>query len=328
MRETTLQGQEYSQAVAPSEAASTHRTTLVRAYRGRFAPSPTGPLHAGSLVAALASWLDARAHNGNWLIRMENVDTTRERAGAAEVQLAQLERYGMRSDEPVLWQTQRYAAYEAALQQLQDTGRTYYCQCSRTRIAGTQGEGGPAYPGTCRALGLAAPGSIRLRVDPGEIAFLDRACGPWRQEVARAVGDFVIRRSDGLWAYQLAVVVDDAAQGITDVVRGADLLDNTPRQILLQRALQLPTPRYLHVPLVCDGAGRKLSKQDAAQPLGSRPALVELEQAWQHLGYAPTGAPDVAQFLARAVLQWSRRHGPTAGSATPAAASPVLQEPS
>ena len=176
--------------------------------------------------------------------------------------------------------------------------------------------------------GRGPPGSIRLHAAAGELSFVDRGFGPLQQDVAAAVGDFVIRRSDGLWAYQLAVVVDDAAQGITDVVRGADLLDNTPRQILLQRALGLPTPRYLHLPLVRDAAGRKLSKQDAAQPLGSRPALVELEQAWRHLGFAPTGAASVAQFQSRAVLQWRLRHGPDAGQATTAGGHSFQKESS
>ena len=321
MRETTLRQQEYSQHDGPAGHAPVQRTIPVRSYRGRFAPSPTGPLHAGSLVAALASWLDARAHDGKWLIRIENIDTIRERPGAAAQQLAQLQRYGMVSDEPVWTQTERYAAYESALRQLDRAGRTYICHCSRARVAGEQVEGGPAYPGTCRTLGLAAPGAVRLVVEPGVVEVADRAAGMLRQDVAATVGDFVIRRSDGLWSYQLAVVVDDAAQGITDVVRGADLLDNTPRQVVLQRALGLAPPRTLHVPLVRDRAGRKLSKQDEAQPLGARSALAELEQAWQHLGFAPTGAATVAQFQDRAVVQWRLRHGPQGGRTSRAAAA-------
>jgi glutamyl-Q tRNA(Asp) synthetase len=282
-------------------------------YRGRFAPSPTGALHQGSLVAALASWLDTRTHGGKWLIRIENIDTPRERHGAAEQQLAQLARYGMTSDESVLVQAERSLAYEAALQKLRSAGLTYYCHCTRGQLAhsssrAVDSDTHPAYPGVCRELGLSAPGAVRLRVAPGTVAFVDRACGPFAQDVARAVGDFVLRRSDGLWAYQLAVVVDDAHQGITDVVRGADLLDNTPRQILLQRALGLPTPRYLHVPLVRDASGRKLAKQDLAHPLGAD-ALGELEQAWQHLGFASTGAASVSAFLDAAQAQWRQRFG-------------------
>jgi glutamyl-Q tRNA(Asp) synthetase len=281
-----------------------------RPYRGRFAPSPTGPLHAGSLVAALASWLDARSHGGKWLIRIENIDTPRERPGAAAEQLAQLERYGMFSDEAVLYQSTRAPAYEAALQRLSRTGQTFYCRCTRAQLQGAaEGDAAPAaYPGTCRALELGPPGALRLRVPAGVITFTDRAAGTLAQDVAREVGDFILRRSDGLWAYQLAVVVDDAAQGITDVVRGADLLDNTPRQIALQRALGLASPRTLHVPLLRDAQGRKLSKHDGAQPLG-RAVLEELEQAWQHLGFARTGARALAGFQDAAIEQWRARHG-------------------
>jgi glutamyl-Q tRNA(Asp) synthetase len=281
----------------------------------------------GSLAAALAGWLDSRTHQGNWLIRIENIDPPRERPGAAELQILQLERYGMISDEPIVLQSERHAAYEAAMQKLRHGGKTYFCRCTRAmHAAGVAAPGGAVpYAGICRDRGLGPPGAIRFRVDAGEVRFVDRACGPFVQDVSREVGDFVIRRSDGLWAYQLAVVVDDAAQGITDVVRGADLLDNTPRQILLQRALQLPAPRYLHVPVVRDAQGRKLSKQEAAQPLGSRAPLAELEEAWQHLGFAPTGAATLEAFHAAAIEQWGLRHGPAARQAArgvPAAALP------
>lgn len=303
--ETTVQGKENLQSGAASADSDGSAPTR---YRGRFAPSPTGPLHRGSLVAALASWLDARTHEGNWLIRIENIDAPRERSGAAAEQIAQLQRYGMISDEPIWLQSERSAAYESALQKLHSTHSTYYCRCTRAMRVNVQED--PtyrAYPGTCRGRGYAPPGAVRLRVDTGPVDFTDRACGRFVQDVAQEVGDFVLRRSDGLWAYQLAVVVDDAAQGITDVVRGADLLDNTPRQMLLQRALGLPTPRYLHVPLVRDPGGRKLSKQELAQPLGSRDALAELEQAWQHLGFAPSGAGTVHRFQQVAIEQWSAR---------------------
>jgi glutamyl-Q tRNA(Asp) synthetase len=303
-----------------------------RPYRGRFAPSPTGPLHAGSLVAALASWLDARAHDGKWLIRIEDIDTPRERPGAAQAQLALLCALGMESDEPVLRQSERTEAYALALQQLQAAGLCYYCDCSRARRAALAEEGTDpgvlpaAYPGTCRNRAVGPPAALRFRVGPGEVAVLDRACGWYRQDVERAVGDPVIFRADGYWAYQLAVVVDDGHQGITDVVRGADLLDNTPRQILLQRALGLPQPRYLHVPLVRDAAGRKLSKQAGDAPLaadGAGAALALLEQAWAHLGFLPTGATRLDQFHARAVDAWRRRWAldgdePAVGAAAPA----------
>lgn len=279
-------------------------------YRGRFAPSPTGLLHRGSLVAALASWLDARTHRGNWLIRIENIDTPRERAGAAARQLAQLARFGLVSGEPVVVQSEREPLYRSALDKLHEHGCTYYCHCTRARLAAeAQAASDRAYPGTCRDRALAAPGAIRLRLESGSVEFEDRACGLFRQDVARTVGDFILRRSDGLWAYQLAVVVDDAEQGITDVVRGADLLDNTPRQILLQRALGLPTPRYLHVPVVLGADGRKLSKHDGSQPLAGTDPLRELEQAWTHLGFEATGAGSVARFLDAAQMAWGARYG-------------------
>ena len=249
------------------------------AYVGRFAPSPTGLLHAGSLVAALASWLDARAHGGRWLVRMEDLDTPRNVAGAAEAILAQLDRCGLRADGPVVFQSQRLALYEAALRRLQAEGRAYPCACSRRDLAlaaaaptaTSDARGEAVYPGTCRdGLHGKAARSLRLRVEAGDgsgaakIAWTDRRLGPQRQDVARAVGDFVLKRADGVWAYQLAVVVDDAAQGVTDVVRGEDLVDSTARQILLQRLLGLPTPRYLHTPLVRTADGAKLSKQTGA----------------------------------------------------------------
>jgi len=289
---------------------------MSRPYRGRFAPSPTGPLHRGSLATALASWLDARAHDGKWLIRIENIDTPRERPKATAEQLALLAALGMESDEPVLYQSTRTQAYASALQQLQQCGCTYYCSCTRAQRALVKQPQMPAgaapdyYPGTCRDRGLTAPGAVRLRVPGGEVAILDRACGWYRQDVARDVGDPIVRRADGYWAYLLAVVVDDAQQGITDVVRGADLLDNTPRQVLLQRALGLPELRYLHVPLVRDPEGRKLAKSDGdALPAtaGTTQALALLEQAWGHLGFAPTGAAGVGQFQQHAIARWRQR---------------------
>ena len=283
------------------------------AYRGRFAPSPSGPLHRGSLAAALASWLDARAHNGKWLIRIEDIDPPRERPGAAREQLELLARLQMLPDEPVLYQSTRAPAYAAALQQLTDHGHTFLCDCSRARRAAAPALDAAhpeAYPGTCRNRAVASPAAVRFRVEPGTLVFTDRACGRTAQDVARTVGDPVIFRADGFWAYQLAVVVDDGFSGITDIVRGADLLDNTPRQILLQEALGLPRPRYLHVPVVRDAQGRKLSKQagDAALRADTTgQALAVLEQAWSDLGFAPTGSSRIEQFQARALDAWRQR---------------------
>ncbi|MDP9108815.1 MAG: tRNA glutamyl-Q(34) synthetase GluQRS, partial [Pseudomonadota bacterium] len=235
-------------------------------YVGRFAPSPTGPLHIGSLVAAMASWLDARAHDGRWLIRMEDVDTVRSVPGAAEHILGTLSALGMHSDNAVMVQSARGAAYQAAFDRLRP--HVFACACTRREIADSQSptgaDGAVIYPGTCRD-GIAAgrdARAFRLRVPAhneraGMIRFTDRWQGIVEQDLAREVGDFVLLRADGFWAYQLAVVVDDAAQGVTDVVRGADLLASTARQMYLQRLLGLPQVRYLHVPLVLDAQGEK-----------------------------------------------------------------------
>jgi glutamyl-Q tRNA(Asp) synthetase len=301
-------------------------------YRGRFAPSPTGPLHLGSLVAALASWLDARAHRGRWLVRIEDIDPPREEAGAAGAQLAALATLGLVADEPPQFQSANSDRYLKALEHLQQAGQVYRCACSRAAVeqeARRLGLPPSVYPGTCRQRNLAAgPACLRVRVAAQAVGFVDRACGPFSQQLEREVGDFVVRRADGLWAYQLAVVVDDAAQAITDVVRGADLLDNTPRQIHLQRLLQLPTPRYLHVPVVLNAAGEKLSKQSGAAALDLARPLAQLEQAWRHLGFAATGAATVPEFLAHAVRAWQARWGlppepaDTIGAAAGAPTSP------
>lgn len=243
-------------------------------YVGRFAPSPTGPLHLGSLVAAMASYLDAKAHHGAWLVRVEDLDRDRNVAGIDQHILASLQRCGMQWDGDVTWQTRRTGLYDVALEQLVARGAAYPCSCSRREIADSQlrlGQSGAGlvYPGTCRN-GLAAgktARAMRLRVPDAPddaYSFDDRLIGVTRQHLARDVGDFVIRRTDGYWAYQLAVVVDDAAQGVTDVVRGADLLDSTPRQLFLQQVLDLPHPQYLHVPVVANADGEKLSKQTGA----------------------------------------------------------------
>lgn len=251
-------------------------------YVGRFAPSPTGALHAGSLVAALASWLHARAHGGRWLVRIEDVDTPRCVPGADTLILAQLAALGLASDAPVVWQSQRGALYEAALERLIAQGRAYPCACSRKDIEhALEARGLPRerhqaapYPGTCRpergGLQGRAARAWRFHVGAGPAAWVswqDMRLGPQVQAVDTEVGDFVLRRADGLWAYQLAVVVDDAAQGVTHVVRGEDLADNTARQILLQRALGLPAPSHLHTPLVRGHTGEKLSKQNGAPAL-------------------------------------------------------------
>ncbi|KPF50963.1 glutamyl-Q tRNA(Asp) ligase [beta proteobacterium AAP121] len=283
---------------------------------GRFAPSPTGPLHAGSLVAALASWLDVRAQGGRWLLRIEDVDTPRCVPGAAEHIVQQLARCGLLPDEAPLWQSSRSAAYALALHQLQGSGAAYPCACTRKDIDShwaAQGllhtpEAERVYPGTCRPErgGLAGrpPRAWRLRAE-GVVAWFDRRLGPQQQDVAPAVGDFVLRRADGLWAYQLAVVVDDAAQGVTHVVRGEDLADNTARQILLQRALGLPTPAYLHTPLVRAADGRKLSKQNGAPPLDLQDPVATLQAAAAVLGLPPLQAPTPAAWLALAVPAWA-----------------------
>lgn len=282
------------------------------AYRGRFAPSPTGPLHAGSLVAALASWLDARAHGGRWLVRIEDVDRPRCVPGADAEILRQLAACGLLPDEPPQWQSRRDALYQAALDGLVQRGQAYACGCSRKDIAlalHAHGQDRPrhgelVYPGTCRdGLQGKEPRAWRLRVPEGTVPWTDRRLGLRLQDVAREVGDFVLKRADGLYAYQLAVVVDDADQGITHVVRGADLADNTPRQVLLQRALGHRTPAYLHTPLVLGPNGEKLSKQNGAAAVDlSNPAAALLGAA-RELGLQVVGS-GVPQVLASAVREW------------------------
>lgn len=284
-------------------------------YVGRFAPSPSGPLHLGSLVAALASWLDARAHGGRWLLRIEDVDTPRTVPGAAETIMDQLHAMSLHWDGDILWQSQRNNTYQQVFDALTARGLIYGCGCTRREIAdsalrGTTPDGERPYPGTCRN-GLPPgrqPRAWRLRVPEGTETFVDRWLGPQQQNVAQAVGDFVLRRADGLWAYQLAVVVDDIAQGVTDVVRGADLLSSTARQRILTRLLGAEPPRVMHVPLITDPAsGLKLSKQNGAAPLDSTQPLAMLSQAWQALGFSPIAPATPAQFLAQATSQWAQR---------------------
>jgi glutamyl-Q tRNA(Asp) synthetase len=278
-------------------------------YRGRFAPSPTGPLHFGSLVAAVASFLDARAASGEWLVRIEDVDVTRTVPGASEQILRALEAFGLHWDGVVVRQSDRTERYRESLERLANAGLAYRCRCSRREIAdsGLAGIDGPIYPGTCRGLELDASleGSDRLRVPEGRIAFQDRRMGTVSQDVARQIGDFILRRRDGLFAYQLAVVVDDADQGITDIVRGSDLLLSTPRQILLQHCLSLPTPRYLHIPVATDAAGNKLSKQMHAAPIDPTQPASTLKKVLAFLGQPIPQEEDPAKLLDLAAAGWS-----------------------
>lgn len=291
-------------------------------YVGRFAPSPSGPLHTGSVVAALASYLDAKAHRGRWLLRIEDVDEGRSVPGAAENMIAVLQTLGMHWDGDVVWQSRRKALYAAAWERLAAHG--YPCGCNRREIndsrLGIAPDGAAIYPGTCRH-GL-GPGktlrSLRVRVPDAAggadlVSFIDRLAGPRSQHLASESGDFVLKRGDGYWAYQLAVVVDDADQGVTDVVRGADLIDSTPRQIYLQHLLGLPTPRYLHVPVVRNADGEKLSKQTGAlavAPACEADALFVLRQAAAFLDLQLAPTDTLAQFWQAAICAWARRYAP------------------
>ena len=279
-------------------------------YVGRFAPSPTGPLHVGSLVACLASYLDARSHGGKWLVRMEDVDTTRCNPEFAEVILKSLSAFGFDWDGEVLFQRRRSPRYRAALDQLTADKLTYACACSRKEIADSAlvGIEGPAYPGTCRNKALAATGNaMRVRTNPAQISFCDRVQGEQCQQIENAIGDFVLLRRDGLFAYQLAVVVDDADQGVNHVVRGADLLDSTARQIYLQRLLDFPIPEYLHIPVLTNSAGQKLSKQTLAPAIAADKACQLLRAALSFLGQAIPG-PEYASpqaLLTAAARAWN-----------------------
>jgi glutamyl-Q tRNA(Asp) synthetase len=286
-------------------------------YRGRFAPSPTGALHFGSLVAAVGSYLEARRRGGAWLVRMEDLDPPRAQPGAADRILRTLEACGMAWDESIVYQSRRGEAYRAALAHLETQGLLYACACSRREIAdsGLATDGALIYPGTCRN-GI-APGktarATRLRVGDAVIEFEDAVQGNIREDLAAAAGDFVLLRADGLYAYQLAVVVDDAEQGITDVVRGADLLASTPRQIFLQRRLGLSTPRYLHLPAAVDAAGAKLSKQTLAAPVDARHPVPMLTQVMHFLGQSPPvdlQAATLAEYWLWALEHWDAKRIP------------------
>ncbi|TVR61488.1 MAG: tRNA glutamyl-Q(34) synthetase GluQRS [Candidatus Competibacteraceae bacterium] len=278
--------------------------------RGRFAPSPTGPLHAGSLVAALGSYLAARQQGGQWWVRIEDVDTPRTVPGAADAILRALERCALFWDGPVLYQSRRTERYQAALESLVAAGLAYPCTCTRRELAHQPRarDGGPIYPGTCRG-GVSRPDrprAMRFRVAATSVEFQDALQGLYRQHLASEVGDFVLRRADGLFAYQLAVVVDDADQGITQVVRGSDLLDSTPRQIDLQRRLGLPTPAYAHLPVALDACGEKLSKQTHAPPLDERQPSPALVAALRFLGQQPP--PELERETPALIVSWALAH--------------------
>ncbi|MEO8385744.1 MAG: tRNA glutamyl-Q(34) synthetase GluQRS [Betaproteobacteria bacterium] len=295
-------------------------------YVGRFAPSPTGPLHFGSLVAALASYLDAKANDGKWLVRIEDIDETRCKPEYATDILRDLQSFGMQWDGEVETQTLRKPFYEDALQKLNGRGLTYACVCSRKEIAdsATAGLEGPVYPGTCRNLHIAVDhesAAIRVRTTSEMFAFTDIVQGKIEQCIEQEIGDFVLKRRDGLFAYQLAVVVDDAAQGVTHIVRGADLLDSTARQIYLQKLLGMPTPQYLHIPVAVNAQGQKLSKQTLASAISANggnacglllSALGFLGQQVMALPLDPTNG----ELLTRAAQNWDRRRIPRSRTAT------------
>ncbi|MEO8418679.1 MAG: tRNA glutamyl-Q(34) synthetase GluQRS [Methylophilaceae bacterium] len=279
-------------------------------YQGRFAPSPTGPLHFGSLVAAVASYLEARAQQGKWLLRMEDLDKPREMPGAADAILNALEAFGFEWDGGIVYQSQRREAYAEALLTLQNKGLVYPCACSRKEIADSalHGIDGLVYPGTCRN-GLAADKTARawrIKVEDRTLAFNDAIQGAVSQNLSTDIGDFVLKRADGFYAYQLAVVVDDAEQGITHVLRGADLLDSTPRQIYLQQALDYPLPGYAHVPVAANSQGEKLSKQTLAQALDTKKPGTELWDALNFLGQQPPAALQQADLAT--LWDWAKAH--------------------
>jgi len=268
-------------------------------YRGRFAPSPTGPLHLGSLLTAFASYLDARSAQGEWWLRIEDLDAPRAVRGAADDIRRTLEGHGLVWDREVVQTRDRVDRYTVALERLAQAGLTYRCSCSRSQLGGAT-----VYPGTCRNRGITdVHAAVRVRVDAASIGFVDRIQGLVRQELGREVGDFVVLRRDGIPAYQLAVVVDDADQDITDVVRGADLLDNTPRQLFLYDALGLAPPRHAHVPLVIDAHGEKLSKQTFAERIDTASAAANLLRVLQLLGQSPE--PALTAAAVDDVVRWA-----------------------
>ncbi len=280
------------------------RSVTNHGYVGRFAPSPTGPLHFGSLVAALASYLDAKANGGRWLVRIEDLDPPREVTGSSTLILRQLQALGMDWDDDVLYQSTRLSVYERILQQLENREYCFYCDCSRQRVSGLEG----VYDGRCRSRGLnSSPGlAIRLKISPKTVQFTDGIQGDYAQNLEHEVGDFILRRRDGLFAYQLAVVADDAAQKISHVVRGYDLLSSTPRQIYLQQRLGLPTPSYAHIPIIVNDLGQKLSKQHFAEPIDLKNVPSLLVSALQFLGMTPP--PTLIGAAPAALMTWGAEH--------------------
>jgi glutamyl-Q tRNA(Asp) synthetase len=278
-------------------------------YIGRFAPSPSGPLHLGSLIAALASWLDARSQAGIWCLRMEDLDRPRVTQAHADDILRTLERFGLCWDGTILYQSTRAPAYAEALDTLIQQQRIYACTCTRRELADSQaGIDGPLYPGHCRGNPpeLSAKHALRLKAEAREYRILDRIHGEYSQVLASDIGDFILRRSDGLYAYQLAVVVDDASQGITHVVRGADLLSSSPRQVYLQQLLGYPTPTYAHVPLLVDAAGAKLSKRETADPVSLHLPETALLLCLKWLGQAPPA--ELSAGGRDEILAWATAH--------------------
>ncbi|MCD6672452.1 MAG: tRNA glutamyl-Q(34) synthetase GluQRS [Burkholderiaceae bacterium] len=291
------------------------------AYVGRFAPSPTGPLHAGSLVAALASCFDARAQHGRWLLRIEDLDAPREMPGAAGAIIDTLARLGFRHDGGIVFQSRRGDAYRQAFERLAAAGHVYPCACTRREIADsithrgeTLARGEVPYPGTCRH-GMPAGRSARawrVRVDANPVRWIDRRAGARCDRLDEQVGDFVVRRADGPWAYQLAVVVDDDAQGVTDVVRGADLLDSTARQLHLRRLLGMPEPRHLHIPVLVGPDGAKLSKQTDAPAVNASRPIETLDAALEALGLGRIGDEPLERWWSLATARWAQAEAPPA----------------
>lgn len=297
-------------------STATATTAIVESYRGRFAPSPTGLLHLGSLLAAAGSYLQARARRGAWLLRFEDLDTPRVIPGAADQILHTLEHFGFEWDGPVTRQSERLELYRAALERLRGAGQVFSCSCSRQELAtfrpaaAADEDEEPFYPGTCRngPQRNDLPLASRFRAVDRPVEFIDALQGLYRQNVAMQVGDFIVRRRDGVYAYQLAVVVDDAAQGITEVVRGCDLLSNTPRQMLLQEVLGLAQPRYLHLPLLVEADGAKLAKSRCSVPLAQAGAAGQLHAVLRWLGQRPPaelGQARPCELMTWAVAHWS-----------------------
>ena len=268
-------------------------------YIGRFAPTPSGPLHFGSIIAALGSYLQARKHQGKWLVRIEDIDQPRTKPGAEKQILKQLERLGMNWDDRILSQSKRTTLYQSALEKLDSESLVFPCSCTRKEILSNP------YPGTCRKspVTIKTNPSYRLITNNSLISIKDRLQGVYSQRLETDVGDFIIKRADGLFAYHLAVVVDDAEQGVTEIVRGNDLLDSTPRQVYLQRLLGLPTPAYLHLPLAIDSAGNKLSKANEAEAANTNDPVVTLLQALSFLGQNPP--TQLSSSTVESVLEWA-----------------------